>query len=89
MGGPGRHLFSPDYGFIQVAATPVSESWPDGDGSEAKEVTFVANLIIIQRWFFSLSLFILRYSLQYTFMLPLEVVGPGGSLSKSMVATPY
>ncbi len=37
----------------------------------------------------ALFLSILRYSLQYMFMLPLEVVRPGGSLSTLLIATLY
>ncbi len=51
-----------------------------------KEVALVASLFI-RHWF--LFLYILRYSLQYTLMLPLEVVDPGGSLSMLLVATAY
>jgi hypothetical protein len=36
-----------------------------------------------------LFLYMLHFSLQYMFKLPLEVVGPGGSLSTLLVATPY
>jgi hypothetical protein len=36
-----------------------------------------------------LFLSILLYSLQYTFMLALEGMSPGGSLSTLLIATPY
>jgi hypothetical protein len=37
----------------------------------------------------ALFLSILRYSLQYMFMLAFELVRPGGSLSTLLIATPY
>jgi hypothetical protein len=36
-----------------------------------------------------LFLFILLYSFQYTFILPFEVMGTGGSLSTALVAVTY
>ncbi len=44
------------------------------------EVVLVASLIKWP-WLFLCSLITVRYFIQYTFMLPLKVVDPGGSLS--------
>jgi hypothetical protein len=61
----------------------VRESWRDGDGGEA-EVVLTTSLVLWQRFFFiavTQQKQISPSTIQYSFTLPLEVVGPGDSLS--------
>jgi hypothetical protein len=85
-GGPGCCLLPSDYGFAPVAATPVRDPWPDGDANSCnfrRRRSLFPPVPSYGAGF--LPLFILLYSLQYTFMLSLEVVDPGDSLTTSLI----
>ncbi len=84
-GGPRLPPFYPNYGFISVAAKPVESSW---HGGEAERRNFRQRRSSLQSHLlkndgFSSTVLHTQsvHILQYAFMLPLEVVGPGGSLS--------
>jgi hypothetical protein len=68
-----------------MVASPVEESWHDSDGELSQlpkaGVVLVAKFLRLDCGY-SLPLHnINSHLIQYTFMLPLEVVGPCGSLS--------
>ncbi len=67
----------------------MSESWPDGNGDEVNNRNFQQRRSHLppgsSYGVGLLFLFVLLYPLQYTFMLSLEVVDTGDSLSMSLI----
>jgi hypothetical protein len=96
-GGPSAMLhFPPNYSFFPEAAMPVMVYWQGGDSGEANCRNFrrrrssLPSVLSFTAMAFPCSYITQTVHFnQYTFMLSLEVMSPGGSLSTVLIATPY
>jgi hypothetical protein len=84
-GGPRLPRFYPNYSFIPVAAKPVESSWHGGkaESRNFRQRRSSLQSHLLENGGFSSTVLHTQsvHILQYTFMLPLKVVGPGGGLS--------
>jgi hypothetical protein len=92
--GSGSRRLPPGYSFVPVATTPVERilaRWRHGEVNKATTSDKGGHPCHQSRHkvVVFLFLFILLYSFQYTFILSLEVMGPGGSLSTALGAMTY